>query len=66
MFKRSENTNYDPVTAPVPGVNQEARQKEINTLYTNAGDPITPSEPKITPKKSKILTALENLGIKIS
>jgi len=61
----SEKVKYDPVTAPVPGVDPAARQQEINAFHT-AGDPIAPSEPKVTSKKSKLSEALEKLGITIS
>jgi len=56
-----ENKKYDPVTAPVPGVDPKQRSNELKELST-AGDPLPP---KPLSTEEKVIFKSKRLGIKI-
>ncbi len=53
MNKYSEKPGYDPVTAPVPGVDEKYKKELIEEL-ANQGDPITPSANVNEPERKTV------------
>lgn len=49
----NEKPPYDPVTAPVPGVNQKMRAEELKSALS-LGDPSSSKSP-IVPQEKKVI-----------
>lgn len=61
MFHEKKE-KYDPVTAPIPGVDQNLRQEEL-TAFQKAGDPLPIVQ---TGTKRKVIFSSKILGITIT
>lgn len=55
-----EKVNYDPVTAPVPGVNESLSKEEKGKLFPETEQPL------IQPVKKEKKVIFSRFGIKIS